>query len=209
MKEVELELVLTSLPDVPRLVEGLATHLGLEPQSLGMTSTIDRYVDTDDMVLLSQDHSLRMRQKLENMYVGNEVRLTYKYPLEEHGKLFIRRERKLTLAEPEYGRVMDVLSSLAAGVGGQELGEMLIIEELAREANVGPKGARVNISVDQCTYRLPGKDKQAEEVVFEIESHGVDNDVILAAGDWVLSQAEGRIAKQAKYARGLRLLGEL
>jgi hypothetical protein len=105
--------------------------------------------------------------------------------------------------------VLDVLSSLAIGVGGQELAEMLIIEELAREANLGPKGSRVNISVDQCIYRLPGKDKEAEEVVFEIESHGVDNDVILAAGDWVLSQAEGRIARQPKYARGLRKLGEL
>ena len=209
MKEIELEIVLNELPDVPSVVEGLAEFMRLKPESLGMTSTHDLFVDTDDMVLLSQDHSLRVRQKLENVFAGNQVRLTYKYPEEEHAKLFIRRERKLTLLEPDYERVLAVLSSLAQGVGGQELKTMLVIDELAREANLGPKGARLNLSVDHCTYSLPDSDRTAEEVVFELESHGLSREDVLAAGDWVLERVGGRIAKQPKYARGLRLLGQL
>lgn len=209
MEEVELEIVLTSLPDVPQAVEGLAEFLQLKPESLGMTSTHDYFVDTDDMVLLSQEHSLRVRQKLENVFAGNQVRLTYKHPLEQHEKLFIRRERKLTLLEPDYTRVLAVLSSLAQGVGGQELATIMVVDELAREANLGPKGARLNISVDQCTYSLPDGSRQAEEVVFELESHGISRERVLEAGAWVLEHVGGRIAKQPKYARGLRLLGRL
>jgi hypothetical protein len=209
MEEVELEIVLNELPDVPKVVEGLAEFMQLKPESLGMTSTHDRFVDTDDMVLLSQDHSLRIRQKLENVFAGNQVRLTYKFPLEQHEKLFIRRERKLTLTEPDYDHVLAVLSSLAQGVGGQELTTILVIDELAREANLGPKGARLNLSIDQCSYCLPDDSRRADEVVFELESHGIGRERVLAAGEWVLANVGGRIAKQPKYARGLRLLGQL
>jgi hypothetical protein len=209
MEEVELEIVLNSLPDVPQVIEGLAQFMQLKPESLGMTSTHDRFVDTDDMVLLSQEHSLRVRQKVENVYAGNQVRLTYKFPLDQHELLFIRRERKLTLLEPEYERVLAVLSSLAQGVGGQELTTIMVVDELAREANLGPKGARLNISVDQCSYSLPDGSRTADEVVFEVESHGIGREAVLKAGEWVLANVGGRIAKQPKYARGLRLLGRL
>ncbi len=209
MEEVELEIVLNSLPDVPQAVEGLAGFLKLKPESLGMTSTHDRFVDTDDMVLLSQEHSLRVRQKVENVFAGNQVRLTYKFPLEQHPKLFIRRERKLTLIEPDYERVLAVLSSLAQGVGGQELTTVMLVDELAREANLGAKGAQLNVSVDQCSYSLPDGSRRAEEVVFELESHGISRERVLEAGEWVLNNIGGRIAKQPKYARGLRLLGQL
>jgi hypothetical protein len=209
MEEIELEIVLNEMPDVPQLVESLAAFMQLTPENLGMASTHDRFVDTDDMVLLSQDHSLRIRQKLQNVYAGNQVRLTYKYPLEQHDRLFIREESKLTLTEPDYDHVLAVLSNLAQGVGGQELGTILIIDELAREANLGPRGAQLNISIDQCTYCLPDNSRQAEEVVFELESHGIARERVLEAGEWVLGKLGGRIAKQPKYARGLRLLGRL
>jgi hypothetical protein len=45
--------------------------------------------------------------------------------------------------------------------------------------------------------------------VFEIESHGVGEDAILKAADWVLAKYGGRLAAQGKYARGMRLLGKL
>ena len=210
MEELEIEIIIPKLPDVPRAVEGLARYLNLEPESLGMTSTYDRMVDTEDLALLSQDHSLRVRQKLDNMYGGNEFRLTYKHPLRDHERLFIRDEQKLKLAEPEYEPVLSVFSNLARGVSGHELSTILEIRELAREANLGPKGERVNISVDQSSYYRPGEEEPgAEEVVFELESHGASEATILKAADWVIKELNGRGAAQPKYARGLRLLGQL
>jgi len=210
VEEIEVEIVLPEMPDVPRAVEGLAAYMELEPESLGMTSTVDRMVDTEDMVLLSQDHSLRVRQKVENVFAGNQIRLTYKYPLKEHARLFIREEQKLTLFEPEYEPVLQLLSNMSSGVAGQSLITVLQIDELAREANLGPKGQQLNISVDQCTYSLPGQGMRTMgEGVFEIESHGVSEDLVLKAADWVLKNLGGREAAQCKYARGLRLLGKL
>lgn len=209
MEEVEVEIVLPALPDVPRAVEGIAALLGLEPQSLGMTGTYDRMLDTEDLALLSKDCSLRVRQKLENVYAGNEFRLTYKYPLKQHEKLFIRDEQKLRLTEPDYGAVLSLLSHFTHGVSGQVLSTQLAINEIAREANIGPKGARLRLSVDQCSYSLPDSSDTAEEVVCELESHGIDEESLLKAADWVLAEYGGRIAAQCKYARGMRLLGRL
>lgn len=210
MLEIEIEIVLPEAPDVPRAVEGLAAYLGLTPESLGMTSTFDRLVDTEDMALLAKDHSLRVRQKLENMYHGQEVRLTYKYPEREHERLMIRREKKLKLADTDYDSVLSVLSHLMDGVAGHQMTSMLNINELAREANLGPKGEQLNLSVDHCVYSIPGDDdKTAEEHVFELESHGVSEDLVLTAADWVVKELGGREARQAKYPRGLRLLGKL
>ena len=210
MEEVEVEIILPTMPEVAHVVEGLAGHLGLGLQTLGMTSTYDRLVDTEDFALLSQDHSLRVRQKLDNVYQGEEFRLTYKVPLRGHDRLLIREESKLRLSEPAFEPVLGVLSNVAHGVSGQRLGTVLEIRELAREANLGPAGAQVNISVDQCDYYSPGEDDPgAQEVVFEIESHGVDDDVILKAADWVVRELKGREAAESKYARGLRMLGKL
>jgi hypothetical protein len=210
MSDIVSEIVLPELPDVPRAVEGLGKYLGLTPESLGMTSTFDRMVDTEDMALLSIDDSLRVRQKLENVYAGSEVRLTYKRLLEAHERLLIRDELKLKLTEPDYGNVLEMLASISRGLTGHAMQTMLIIEELAREANLGPKGARLNISVDHSRYRLPEQDEAGgEEFVFEIESHGLPEDSVLKAADWVLREIGGREARQCKYARGLRLLGKL
>ncbi len=103
-----------------------------------------------------------------------------------------------------------MLSHLVDGVAGHQLTSMLNINELAREADLGPKGEQLNISVDHCTYSIPGgDDKTAEEYVFELESHGVSEDLVLTAADWVVKEFGGREARQAKYPRGLRLLGKL
>lgn len=210
MEELEVEIILDKLPDVPRLVEGLAKFMALEPESLGMTSTFDRMVDSEDLALLSQEHSLRVRQKLDNVYRGNEIRLTYKRLLREHERLFIRDEQKLKLTEPEYEPVLELFSNLAVGVGGQPLNTVIELRELAREANLGPLGARLNMSVDQVNYYRPGADDAGgEEIVLELESHGVGEAGVLTAADWVLKQYGGREAAQPKYARGLRLLGLL
>lgn len=210
MEEVEVEIVLEELPDVPRLVEGLAQFLELEPHSLGMTSTFDRFVDTADLALLSKEQSLRVRQRLENVYTGGEFRLTYKTPLRAHERLFVRNEEKLKLADANVDSVIAVLGAMTEGITGQRLQPMLTITELAREANLGPKGARVNLSVDACTYTLPDVEgKTAQEYVLEIESHGVDDATIERAADWALKQTGGRLAVQSKYARGMRMLGRL
>lgn len=209
MEEVEVEIVLEALPDVPRLVEGLGQFLSLEPQTLGMTSTFDRFVDTADLALLSKEQSLRVRQRLENMYSGGEFRLTYKTPLRKHERLFIRNEEKLKLADTNVESVIAILGAMTEGITGQRLVPMLNITELAREANLGPKGARVNVSVDSCTYTLPDEEGSAQEFILEIESHGVDDATIERAADWALKEVGGRLAVQSKYARGLRLLGKL
>jgi hypothetical protein len=210
VEELEVEIILDSLPDVPRLVEGLAKYMALEPESLGMTSTFDRMVDTEDLVLLSQEHSLRVRQKLDNVYRGNEIRLTYKRLLREHERLFIRDEQKLKLTEPEFEPVLALFSNLAVGIGGQPLSTVIELRELAREANLGPLGARLNMSVDQVNYFRPGvDDASSEEIVVELESHGVGEAGVLTAADWVLKQYGGREAAQSKYGRGLRRLGLL
>jgi hypothetical protein len=210
VEELEVEIILPRLPDVPRLVEGLAQYLKLEPESLGMTSTFDRMVDTEDLALLSQEHSLRVRQKQDNVYRGNEIRLTYKHLLREHARLFIRDEQKLKLTEPEYEPVLGLFSNLALGVGGQPLATALEIRELAREANLGPIGERLNLSVDQTNYFEPGAEEAgAEEIVLELESHGIGEETVLTAADWVLKEIGGREAAQPKFGRGLRLLGLL
>ncbi len=210
MEEVEVEIILDTAPDVQRIVDGLAGHLGLAPELKGMSSTFDRMVDTEDLALLSQDHTLRVRQKLGNIYAGNEFRLTYKYPLREHARLFIRAEEKMKLADPDYEAVLNMLSNITWGVSGQRLKTQLHIHELAHEVNLGPKGAQVNLSIDQCTYSLAGDtERSASEIVFEIESHGVGHDVILAASDWVQQQTSGREAARCKYSRALQLLGKL
>lgn len=210
MEEVEVEIILPEMPEVARVVDSLAAFLKLELETLGMTSTFDRLVDTSDYALLSQDHSLRVREKLDNMYEGSEFRLTYKVPLRTHDRLLVREESKLKLSGPEFEPVLGVLSNLAQGVSGQRLDSVLEIRELAKEANLGPSGAQVNVSVDQCAYYAPGREEPgAHEVVFEIESHGVDEDTILRAADWVVKELKGREAAEAKYARGLRMLGML
>jgi hypothetical protein len=210
VEEVEVEIVLDTAPDVQRIVDGLAEHLGLAPELKGMTSTFDRMVDTEDLALMSQDHSLRVRQKLGNVYSGNEFRLTYKYPLREHERLFIRAEEKMKLADPDYDAVLQMLSNITWGVCGQRLKTQLHINELANEVNLGPKGKQLNLSIDQCTYSLTGDaERTANEIVFEIESHGVGHDIILAASDWVMQQTGGREAARCKYSRGLQLLGKL
>lgn len=208
MEEVEVEIVLERLPDVPRLVEGLGKFLGLEPASMGMTSTFDRLLDTDAHDFLVKEQSLRVRQKLENVYSGGEFRLTYKRPLRTHERLLIRDEEKLKLADTDIETVIQVLGAMAEGIAGHGLSSKLLINELAREANLGPRGERVNLSVDTTTYSLPDSDVTAQEFVLEIESHGVDDDTILRACDWVLTEiGHGRVATQGKYARGLKLLG--
>lgn len=210
MEEIEVEIVLDAMPDVVRVVEGLGQHLKLAPESLGMTSTFDRLLDTEDLALLAKDHSLRVRQKLENVYSGNEWRLTYKHPLRQHDLLFIRNEEKVKLIDPDFGAVLNILSALSRGISGQRMAPALLIHELAREANLGPKGGRINISVDRCTYSLPeDESRTAEEIVFEIESHGASEDLILQAAEWVLAEVGGRVASNSKYPRGLRLLGKL
>ena len=103
-----------------------------------------------------------------------------------------------------------MLSNITTGITGIKLRTLLHINELAREANLGPKGAQVNISVDQSTYSLPDNpERTVTEHVFEIESHGVPEELILTAADWVLRELGGRQAAQSKYSRGLRLLGRL
>jgi inorganic triphosphatase YgiF len=209
MEEVEVEIVLPELPDVPRAIEGIGALLGLEPQSLGMTSTYDRMVDTTDLALLSKNSSLRVRQKLENIYTGSEFRLTYKYRTKDHERLIIRDEQKLRLTEPDYEAVLEMLSHICEGVSGHPMETQLIINELAREANLGPKGQRLNVSVDQCSYSLPDSPETTQEIVFELESHGCGPEAVLKAADWVLEKLGGRLATQGKYARGMRLLGRL
>ena len=86
---------------------------------------------------------------------------------------------------------------------------ILEISELAREANLGDPGKVLNVSIDECTYSLPGSEETAGEYVIELESHGVADDVLLKAADWVRQEYGGRIAAEGKYARGLRLLGQL
>ena len=210
MEELEVEIILPQAPEVPQLVEGLGKLLKLAVHDRGMTSTFDRMLDTDDYALLAQDHSLRVRQKLDNVYAGHGIRLTYKYPLRHHERLFIRNELKVKLAEPDYDQVQSMLSALAGGLSRQKLGTALHIRELANEAYLGEKGARVSLSLDQCTYSLPDQDDGGPvEYVCEIESHGVSEEQILKASDWVLAKLGGREAKESKYARGLRLLGRL
>lgn len=210
MEEVEVEILMDQLPDVPRVVDGLARFLDLEQHSLGQTTTIDRLLDTPERLLQSKGHSLRLRQKLENVYAGKELRLTYKRPLREHDTLFIREETKLKLMEGDSAEAIAMLGALSLGLAGEPLKQWLLIEETAREANIGPKGSRVRVSVDYCTYSLPDNPRAKEqEVVFELESHGVPEGVILNACDWVLNQIGGRLASENKYARGLKLLGKM
>ncbi len=210
MIEIESEIVLDSQPTWPEIAARLAEFMGLELQDKGMTSTFDRLVDTEDLALMAKEHSLRVRQKLDNVYHGNEIRLTYKFPIREHDRLFIRREKKLTLPQTGYDNALDLLSSLVAGVTDDPLKTILQIKELAHEAYLGPKDARLSISLDECTYSLPReKNTQKRECVFEIETHGLPEETVLKAADWVLKEYGGREAIQHKYARGMRMLGSL
>lgn len=210
MEELEVEIILPEMPEVPELAEGLARLLKLEHHSRGMTSTFDRMLDTDDYALLAQEHTLRVRQKLDNVYAGNEIRLTYKCPLRHHDRLLIRDEHKIKLAEPKFERVQAMLSAMAGGLSRQKLVTALHIRELANESYLGEKGARISLSIDQCTYSLPESDDGGpREYICEIESHGLSEELVLKASDWVLNKYGGREARQAKYPRGLRLLGRL
>ncbi|MEZ5337883.1 MAG: CYTH domain-containing protein [bacterium] len=209
MEEREIEIVLEGSPEPHKLLEGLAHHLELPLRSLGMSTTYDRMVDTPDMALLAIDHSLRARQKLGNVYSGNEIRLTYKRPLQEHDVLFIRDEFKLKLTEPDYGSVLQFLGSLTESLVNQRMETILEISELAREAYLGSEQNLLNVSIDECSYSRPDAEGQAGEFVLELESHGVSDELLLSAADWVLQHYEGRVAAEGKYARGLRLLGQL
>ncbi len=210
MEEVEVEIIMEQLPDVPRVVDGLARFLDLEQHSLGQTTTLDRLLDTEERQLLAKGHTLRLRQKLENIYAGKELRLTYKKPLRQHDTLFIREETKLKLMEGDSAEAVSMLGALALGLSGQELRQWLLIEETAREANIGPKGSRVRVSIDYCTYSSPDNPRAKEqEVVFELESHGVPEGVILNAADWVINHIGGTIARENKFARGLKMLGKM
>ena len=121
-----------------------------------------------------------------------------------------RLKHDLGLDVPKWRQYLNWLSNIVRGVSGQGLRTLLHVNELAREVNLGPKGAQVNLSFDDCTYALPEHpEATVREFVLEIESHGVPRDVILHASDWVLAELGGREAAGCKYARGLRAMGKL
>jgi hypothetical protein len=209
MEEVEVEILMDELPDVPKVLDGLARFLDLDQAFLGQTTTLDRLLDTDGQILMKKGHSLRLRQKLENIYAGRELRLTYKMPLREHETLFVREETKLKLMEGDSAEAVAMLAAMSQGFTGERLNTWLLVEETAREANLGPKGSRVRVSIDHCTYSLPDNPRIKEhEIVFELESHGVPEGVILNAYEWVTNHVGGTLAREGKYPRGLKLLGK-
>ncbi len=209
MRESEIEYALANL-DFDDVIQKIASSFGLKSFKRGMTHVRDMYLDTDGFHLYKKNCSFRVRLKLEDIYEGAQIRLTFKSPIREHPVMLIREELKLTLVANDFAVVGEFFGFASKALIGQELSYKLVVEETSNEAHLGCPGKALNVSLDRVKFIAPSVEEQEiGEVFFEIEDHGIGEDVLLEVGMKLEEVYNIVPCTETKYRRGLRLLNIL
>jgi len=206
MKEVEVEIIVEDL-DFHRLMEDLAGELGLPLIQWGEGKTTDHYLDTKKRTLLASGASLRLREKLQSG-LHNELRLTIKFPLEEHDILVIRDEIRLKLLESDWKNILSFTQYFAIALGYQTVMTHLLVDEYYQEVSLGTPEAHLDVSFDNVAYICPDDpERNSAEFVLEFEDHGIGSQTVLDAYEFVKERFGYKADRRGKYRRGIETLG--
>jgi len=209
MREIEAEFPQANI-EADRAVEEISRQFGLPLLSRGFTQVRDIYVDTENHYLLRHNLSLRVRRKLDNVYAGEGIRLTFKYPLEEHPDLFIREELKLKVSVFDFDRLVEFFGGLTHALLGEPAHMRLAVEETSKEFNLGEEGCVLNVSYDRVKFKHPHHPQKVHQVnYFELEDHGIGIDRLLEIKDFVRERYGLSTSTESTYRYGLRALSLL
>ncbi len=209
MIESEIEYALANI-DFDEILDRITNWEKLKLIKRGMTHVKDMYLDTDSFHLYERNCTLRVRLKLEDIYQGSQIRLTFKSPLREHPIMLVRDEMKMKLLADDFGIVGEFFGKMSSNLVNEELSYKLIIEETSKEAHLGQEGKKLNVSFDQVRFiSLLEPERVISENFFEIEDHGIGEDLLLEIGKKLESTYNLVPCLETKYRRGLRLLGIL
>jgi len=207
MKEIEAEFPLASIK-LDTLITDVSKRFGLPLVRRGLTQVKDCFLDTDDFRLFERRCSFRVREKLEDVYRGMEVRLTFKYPLEEHPFLLIREELKLKAKAESPGQIREFLDGAARALLERSFEVKLTVEESSTEVYLGKPGEILNLSYDRIRFLDPRKpDSGVSEHALEVEDHGVGRERLIEVVGFIEESYSLVPSTETKYGRGLRLLG--
>ncbi len=207
MREVEIEYPVGSI-DFDEAISRISSAFDLPIIKKGMTHVRDMYLDTDSFHLLKSGCSFRVRLKLEDVYQGAHLRLTFKYPLERHESMLIREELKLKLLADDFSKAAGFFGSAAKALIGEDLTFKLIVEETSNEAYLGDSAKKLNVAFDRVKFIHPADpEKKVLENFFEIEDHGIGEEKLLQIGAKLEELYNLVPCTETKYRRGLRLLG--
>lgn len=206
MRESEIEYVVPHI-NFDEVIERIHQNFGLKLFKKGMTHVRDMYMDTESFHLCRASCSFRVRLKLEDIYRGAQLRLTFKSPIREHPFMLIREEMKLTLLASEFGVVSDFFGTASAALVREKLYFRLIVEETSTEALMGEPGGALNVSFDRVKFIDPANQERIfTENFFEIEDHGIGEEMLTEVGKKLEEVYNILPCTETKYRRGLRLL---
>lgn len=209
MREIEAEFPLANI-NIEQTVEQIAQRFELPVLSRGLTHVKDIYVDTAGFYFLRNNYSLRIRRKLDNIYAGEGIRLTFKYPLEQHADLFIREELKLKVSVFDFDEIVQFFSGLTHAFIGEETHVRLTTEETSNEFNLGQEGTVLNVSYDRVKFKNPEERTKVRLVNYlEIEDHGVGMEQLCEIKDFIEEHYGLSTSSESTYHYGLRALSLL
>lgn len=204
--EVEAEL---SIPNLffKKLADDISSEFKLEAGHLKATKTLDRFFDTDDQDIKRVGGQIRLRQKLDNIYQGNEYRITLKNKIEDDPLLFKREERRLKVFEKDFGRVYGFLTAYSRLLTGKDVYIQLLIDTSSQEIQLGPAEAHLHLDYDLVVYIDPSdEDRYHIEYILEVETHGCPEEGLRDVVKWIMKTHKVGVNPEPKYPRGLQFL---
>lgn len=207
MKELEVEFPVANV-NLESAITRIGERFGLPLVRRGLTQVRDCFLDTEAFELFHRRCSFRVRQKLEDVYRGMEVRLTFKYLLEEHPFLLAREELKLKTKAEHTGQILDFFGGAAQALLQRSFEVKLTLEESSTEVYLGKPGEILNISYDRIRFLDSQRPEGGlSENALEIEDHGIGRERLIEVKEFI-EEAYGLVpSTETKYCRGLRLLG--
>jgi len=205
MREVEVEMIAKSI-DFKAFMEELAGYLSIPLIDWSEGKTTDHYLDTRERKLLGNKSRLRLREKL---YEGSKpaIRLTFKFPIEEHDILMIRDEVRLRLIETDWKYVVSFMQHVGIAFAGETLITQLLIDEYYQQVSIGSRECHLDVSYDHVAYICPNSpERYKDEFVIEFEDHGIGRETVLAAYKYTFDKLGFNADRRGKYKRGLDLL---
>ena len=206
MREVEVE-ILAGVIDFKSFVNELAAHLGLPLIDYSDGKTTDHFLDTRGRKLLASGATMRLREKWLEGH-RTELRLTVKFPAENHDILMIRDEVRLRLLETDWKNVVSFMQYTGIALAGDTLVTQLLVDEYYEQVSCGTRESHLDISYDHAAYISPSDpERHKDEYVLEFEDHGIGSEIVLAAYDFATKKYGIKCDRRGKYRRGLELIG--
>jgi inorganic triphosphatase YgiF len=212
MLEAEIKFVLNEDFYYRRLVNEVARSFSLVMRTdhLRPVRTIDRYFDTEDLLLLKKEASLRIRERRFITKTQSEGRLTLKTPDERTKNLklaVVRHERKLNLEGWHWDLIRDFFSEIGMVLVGGPMVPIITVEALSEEIQLGEGDQHMHLSLDNLTYVDEASFTHKRETILEIESHGYPVNVLEDIGEFCLEKYQLESTKESTYLRGVKKVG--